>query len=165
MSDTQTRSNPKAFSIAVCLIAGVCTTACGNARATRGYVFDNDLANAILPGVDNRQSVRSTLGTPTVSATFDDKTWYYVSTTVRLRPVFWPDPKSHRVMAVSFNDKGVVANIDNYDLSAMKPINPVNDKTPTKGRTLNFFQQLFGTIGQFSGQAPVGSDTNRGPNG
>jgi len=155
----------KGISIALCLAAGLATTACGNGRAIRGYIFDKELAAAIMPGVDNRQSVKSTLGTPSVSADFTNDTWYYVSTTVRIRPVFWPDAKEHRVLAISFNDSGVVDNVDNYDLGDMRKINPVGDRTPTRGRELSLFQQIFGSVGRFSGQAPVGADSGRGPNG
>lgn len=151
--------------VGLCLLAGVALSACGNGRMVRGYVFDKELADAIQPGVDNKQSVRSTLGTPTVAATFDDKTWYYVSTTVRVRPVFWPDAKEHRVMAIAFNDKGVVSDVQNFDMDAMRTIHPVDDKTPTYGRDVNLFQQIFGNIGRFSGSAPVGSTDAPGPNG
>ncbi len=149
----------------LCVAAGLALSACGNGRMVRGYVFDKQLADAIQPGVDNRQSVESTLGTPTVRAAFDENRWYYVSTTVRVRPVFWPDPKEHRVMAVAFNDKGVVTDVENFDLSHMRSVDPVGDKTPTRGRDLNFFQQIFGNVGRFSGSAPVGSGPTRGPNG
>ncbi|MEX0298232.1 MAG: outer membrane protein assembly factor BamE [Kordiimonas sp.] len=155
----------KSLSLALCLAAGLATTACGNGRAIRGYIFDKELADAIMPGVDNRQSVQSTLGTPSVSATFSEDTWYYVSTTVRVRPVFWPDAKEHRVLAISFNESGVVDNVDNYDLSHMRTIDPVGDKTPTRGRKMSFFEQIFGSVGRFSGQAPVGSQGGTGPNG
>lgn len=155
----------KTASVAMCIALGLATTACGNGRAVRGYIFDKELADAIMPGVDNRQSVKSTLGTPSVSGTFTDNTWYYVSTTVRVRPVFWPDPKQHRVLAISFNDSGVVENVGNYDLSHMRKIDPVGDKTPTYGREMGFFQQIFGNVGRFSGQAPVGSQGGPGPNG
>lgn len=165
MSGISPKSIRKFMPVTACLAIAVLTSACGTARATRGYIFDPELANALLPGVDNRQSVHSTLGTPTISGTFDDQTWYYVSTSVRIRPVFWPDPKEHRVMAIKFNESGVVQTIDNYDLSHMRIINPVDDKTPTKGRKLSFFQQIFGTIGRFSGQAPIGADSGTGPNG
>jgi outer membrane protein assembly factor BamE (lipoprotein component of BamABCDE complex) len=148
------------------LAAGVALSACGDGRMVRGYIFDKELADAIQPGVDNRQSVEATLGTPTARATFDDKTWYYISTTVRIRPVFWPDAKEHRVMAVAFNDSGVVEGVDNFGLGDMREINPVDDETPTKGRNLNFFQQIFGGVGRFSGSAPVGSQGGgTGPNG
>jgi len=141
-------------------------TACGNGRALRGYVFDAELADAIQPGVDNRASVETTLGTPTMRATFDDGTWYYISTTVRIRPIFWPDAKAHRVLVVSFNDSGVVSDVNNLGLDDMREVENVRDKTPTKGRKLNFFEQIFGSIGRFGGQAPVGSEGGgSGPNG
>lgn len=149
----------------VIMVTGLALSACGDGRAVRGYVFDPELADAIQPGVDNRISVESTLGTPTIKATFDDSTWYYVSTQVRIRPVFWPDPKEHRVLVVGFNDRGVVSSVNNLGLEDMREIEAVADKTPTKGRRLNFFEQIFGSIGRFSGQAPTGSGENRGPNG
>ena len=155
----------KVAPLLLCLAAGISLSACGNGRMVRGYVFDKELAGSIQAGVDNRQSVESTLGTPTIRASFDDNKWYYVSTTVRVRPVFWPDPKEHRVMAIAFNENGIVSDVENFDLSAMRNVDPVNDKTPTRGRNLNFFQQIFGSVGRFSGQAPVGSGESRGPNG
>lgn len=153
----------------ISLIAGsaLTTAACGNGKALRGYVFDTELANAIQPGVDNRASVETTLGTPTMMATFDEKTWYYVSTTVRVRPIFWPDATAHRVLVVSFNDSGVVSDVDNLGLEDMRDVENVSDKTATKGRKLNLFEQIFGSIGRFGGAAPAGAgnNQNRGPNG
>jgi len=165
MNDRMIKTSRKSLTATLIVATSLTVAACGNGRAIRGYVFDKELADAILPGVDNRQSVHSTLGTPTISATFDDDTWYYVSTVVRVRPVFWPDAKEHRVMAVRFNEQGVVDDIENFDLSHMAKVSPVSDKTPTKGRKLNLFQQIFGNVGRFSGQAPVGSGDGRGPNG
>lgn len=165
MTDPVKSSGRKGLAAALILATSLTVSACGNGRAVRGYVFDTELADAILAGVDNRQSVHSTLGTPTLAATFNDNTWYYITTVVRIRPVFWPDAKFHRVMAVRFNEQGVVDDIENYDMSNMVAINPVDDTTPTKGKKLNMFQQIFGNVGRFSGQAPVGSEEGRGPNG
>ena len=116
----------------IVLTAALATTACGNSRAVRGYVFDTELADAIQPGVDNRTSVESTLGTPTMAATFDPNTWYYVSTTVRVRPVFWPDAQQHRVLVVAFNDRGVVSAVNNLDIDDMLEVDAVADRTPTR---------------------------------
>lgn len=149
------------------LICGVALTlaGCGNGRVVRGYIFDKELAAAIQPGVDNRQSVKDTLGNPTSRRIFDDSVWYYISTTVRVRPVFWPDAKAHRVMAVSFNGNGVVADVANYDLAHMREISPVKDKTRTRGRELNIFQQLFQSVGQFGGASAPGQNAPNSPNG
>ena len=147
-------------------LAAVSLSACGGGQANRGYIFDDELAAAITPGIDNRQSVEATLGTATIQSTFDENTWYYVSTRVRVRPVFWPDAQKHRVMAINFNEKGVVAGITEYDMSHMKQITPVAGKTETKGRKLNLFQQLFMNIGRFSQGGPgVGANGGSMPNG
>ncbi|WP_374763819.1 outer membrane protein assembly factor BamE [Yunchengibacter salinarum] len=138
--------------------------ACSDRRMSRGYIFDEELAGAIQPGVDNERSVQSTLGTPTLKSAYREGVWYYVSTKVRTRPVFFPDAKEHRVMAVRFADNGTVANVNNYDLADMKHVEPVGGKTPTRGREMGFFQQIFMNFGRFSGQAPVGS-AGGGPNG
>ncbi len=155
--------------ISVAATLAIALGACSNVRQVRGYLFDPELANAILPGVDNRLSVQSTLGSPTLPGTFDQDVWYYVSTTVRSRPVFWPDPRQHRVMAVKFAETGAVSEVTNYTLDDTRRIFPVQDKTPTRGRNLNFFQQLFSNIGQVGGggpgQGPGQQRRGPGPNG
>ncbi|RMB08879.1 outer membrane protein assembly factor BamE [Eilatimonas milleporae] len=157
------------FRLAILGLGVAAVSACATGRSVRGYVFDPQLADAIQPGVDNRRSVNSTLGTPTLSATFSDDVWYYVSTTVQIRPVFWPEPQEHRVLAISFNERGVVSNVENYDLADMRTINPVGDKTPTRGRELGFFQQIFQNVGRFAGAQPGGgpgpTGGGPGPNG
>jgi outer membrane protein assembly factor BamE (lipoprotein component of BamABCDE complex) len=151
--------------IAIVLSLSLATCACSKSRSIRGYIFDVELADAITAGVDNRQSVESTLGTPTIRGTFTNDVWYYVSTTVKVRPVFWPEAQQHRVLAVGFNESGIVEKIENFDLSDMQEINPVGGKTETRGRNVGFFQQIFGSLGRFGGQAPVGSQGGNGPNG
>lgn len=168
MTKTAPSSLKKHAALGFCVAASIAVSACGNARDNRGYFFDKELADAIAPGVDNRQSVNSTLGSPTIPALFDDKTWYYVSSRMRVRPIFWPETVDHRVLAITFNDRGVVENVNNLDMTAIREINPAPGKTPTKGRNLNFFQQLFGTVGTVSGQqGPNGSNNGNptGPNG
>ncbi|UTW54115.1 outer membrane protein assembly factor BamE [Kordiimonas sp. SCSIO 12610] len=163
-------SNMKPYSkigkMTIVLALGISISACSNSRSIRGYVFDAELADAITAGIDNRQSVESTLGTPTVRGTFSNDVWYYVSTTVKVRPVFWPEAKEHRVLAVGFNESGIVEKIENFDLSDMQVINPVGGKTKTRGTNIGFFQQIFGSLGRFGGQAPVGAPQGgNGPNG
>jgi len=140
----------------------IASGACSTGEVARGYVFDVELANAITPGIDNQQSVFSTLGSPTIEGTFGERRWYYVSTKVKQRPVYWPSATSHRVLAIRFSDTGVVSDVTNYDLGDRRNIVPVKDKTPTRGRDLNLFQQLFSNIGRFSG-GPQGGPGQQGP--
>ncbi len=151
------------LSLIVTLSVGI--NACTSSQQSRGYLFDPDLADAITPSVDNRQSVETTLGTPSIRSTFDANTWYYVNTIIKNRPVFRPKPMQRRVMRIRFAENGTVSEVLNYDINDARDIDIVSDKTETRGRKLNFFQQLFMNVGRFSGSAPVGSQGGPGPNG
>lgn len=135
---------------------------CGKGRSVRGYYFDPLLANDILPGVDNQQSVHNTLGSPTSLGAYDEKTWYYISTSLRYKAVLRPERQSRRILAIHFDNKGVVSNVNNLDLSLAWNIDPSNDKTKTRGKEQNFFQQLFMNVGRFAG---AGQQQGQGPNG
>ena len=135
---------------------------CGKSRSIRGYYFDPMLANDILPGVDNQQSVHNTLGSPTTLGAYDDKTWYYISTTLRYKAILRPERQNRRIMAVRFDEKGVVSDVENMDLSLAWNIDPSKDKTKTRGKELNLLQQLFMNVGRFAGAGQQGS---MGPNG
>lgn len=151
------------------LLAAVALSAvagCANKDSYRGYMFDPALADAILPGIDNRVSVESTLGSPTLESTFDENVWYYVNRVDRNRSLYWPEAKSRKIMLVRFNGQGTVSEVTNYDLSSARDIDPVNDKTRSRGSELNFFQELFMNVGRFVGAqgGPQGAN-GPGPNG
>lgn len=135
---------------------------CGKARSLRGYYFDTTLANDILPGVDNQRSVQNTLGSPTSLGTYDEKTWYYISTTLRYRAMLRPERQTRRILAIQFDDKGTVSDVQNMDLSLAWNIDPEEDKTRTRGKELNLLQQLFMNVGRFAG---AGQQQQQGPNG
>lgn len=139
------------------LTASVALSACTTERQTRGYMADFELMNAVTPGIDNINSVRDSLGSPSITGTFDDSIWYYVSTGTVTKSIMHEKPASHYVMAITFDEVGIVTNKQEFDLSHIRPVNPVNDKTPTRGRTLGFFEQIFGNIGRFAAPAPGGA--------
>ena len=63
-------------------------------RAHKGAVIDPQLATAIQPGVDNKESVEKTLGRPTFTGQFTPNDWYYVSRDTD--PVRLPQPARDR---------------------------------------------------------------------
>ena len=51
----------------------VAAAGCTTIQDHRGYVVDQDLVDSVQPGIDNRQSVESTLGRPSFISQFGDK--------------------------------------------------------------------------------------------
>jgi len=128
---------------------------CAKSVETRGYLMDESLVSEIRPGVDNRASVLAALGTPTVPGTFDDENWYYVTRTQESWAFFRPDVVDNQVLQVSFDQSGNVKEIARAGMEAAREISPVGDRTPTRGKELGFFEQIFSNIGRFSGPGPA----------
>ncbi len=139
--------------------------ACSPTTDIRGFVPDQRVISAIRPGVDNRTSVKAALGNPSVPGMFNENRWYYVSRTTESLAFFDPDVLKQEVVAINFDDRGYVTGVSKIGLDAAREIHPVGGKTPTRGRELGFFEQLFGNIGRFGGAGGAGGDEPGAPGG
>jgi outer membrane protein assembly factor BamE (lipoprotein component of BamABCDE complex) len=127
----------------------------------RGNLPKPDALSQIKPGVSDKQTVQRLLGTPSSTAAFDDKTWYYISH--ETRQVAFLDPKllDQQVVAIRFDDHGVVVGIDHKDLHDANSITPNPNATPAPGREFSFIEQLIGNFGKFNN----GQDDKAGGSG
>jgi outer membrane protein assembly factor BamE (lipoprotein component of BamABCDE complex) len=123
------------------------TSGCARIHEHRGYTMDATLAAAIRPGVDNRDSVESTLGRPTFTGQFDQRDWYYVSRDTRQLAFSMPKATGTTVLHVRFDPQGNVAGVERTGLEKVAKIEPMHAITPTLGRKRGFFRELFGNIG------------------
>jgi outer membrane protein assembly factor BamE (lipoprotein component of BamABCDE complex) len=119
----------------------------------QGYIADEELANSVQPGVDNKESVEKALGRPTLASKWDDNTWYYISRNTRQLAFARPVPATQRVLIVRFAPDGSVAAVDRRGLEQVANLTPNSDKTPTLGREATLLEDLFGNIGTV-GAAP-----------
>ena len=128
-------------------VAVVAASACTPLRSHQGYIIDADLVNSVQPGVDNRQSVQATLGTPSFAAQFNQGDWYYVARDSRNYAFNSPRVRDQLVIQVSFDAAGNVAAIRRSGVEQVASVDPYGRITPTLGRKRGFFQDLFGNIG------------------
>lgn len=140
------------------LALGAILGGCSGTTHVRGYIADPDIVEALQPGVDNRDSVIASMGRPSVVSAFDDNTWYYISKIDDQWAFFQPKIKKQRILALNFNKLGAMEGIKTYTKADARHVEPVGDKTPTRGKELNFWQQIFSNIGRFSG-APGGAQS------
>lgn len=145
------------------LAAGGCT----QIRTHQGYIVDTDLVNSVQPGVDNRQSVLQTLGTPTFAAQFDKGDWYYLARDSKNYGFRNPHAITQIALDISFDPAGNVTAIRRSGLDQVDHIHMYGKTTPTPGRKRSLFQDLFGnigTVGAAGGGGPGGSQGST-PNG
>ncbi len=124
--------------------------ACSPRIDQRGNLLDPDAVLAVQPGVQTKDQVAQLLGTPSTIATFDDKTWYYVSKRTETTAFFPPDITDQQVLVVKFDDIDTVEKIQILGMNDAYEIEPVGRITPTYGQRLTILQQLFGNIGRFT---------------
>jgi outer membrane protein assembly factor BamE (lipoprotein component of BamABCDE complex) len=131
---------------------------CAGINNHRGAVIDQQLAAAIQPGVDNKDSVAKTLGRPTFTGQFNDQDWYYVSRDTKTVAFRSPSVTAQTVLRVSFDAAGNVTKVQRSGRELIASIDPANAQTPTLGRKRSFFDELFGNIGTVGapGTAPGG---------
>lgn len=135
-------------SAAILLVALAATAGCNQIRDRQGYIADPVLVAAVQPGVDNRDSVASTLGRPTFVGQFDQRDWYYVSRETANLGFNKPRASKQEVLHIRFDEAGNVAFVKKTGLEQVAAIDPSSKETPTLGRDKSFFEELFGNIGQ-----------------
>lgn len=132
------------------LAAALMAASCSPIQSNNGYVPDQELVEKVRPGVHDRDSILELLGSPTSVAQFTPEVWYYVRREAE-QLAFLPEKVTvQTVVAVKFNEVGIVTDIQQYDLEDGKDIELVDRITPTRGKELTFLGQLFGNIGRFS---------------
>ncbi len=142
----------KRYLLIVCGIAVLGLASCTPREDYRGYSFDNAKLAEIKPGVQTQDQVAALMGTPTTISTFAkaNNTWYYVAKETESVAFFTPTVTSQRVVAIDFDNQGKVRDVRHYALKDGRNIDPLAQTTPSSGRELGFFEQLFGNVGRFN---------------
>lgn len=135
------------FRVSTVALAAALLAGCAAVRAHKGAVIDTQLASAIQPGVDNKDSVQKLLGGPTFVGQFTPNDWYYVARDTTQFAFRNPRVTKQTVLRVKFDSAGNVTAVERTGKELVLNLDPSNRKTPTLGRKKSFFDELFGNIG------------------
>lgn len=146
--------------LSVTLVAALCAagvSACNPVLRSHGYRYTTQEEPNIVPSEDTESTVLARLGNPSTRGTFEDNTWYYISSTRESLAYLRPATRDRRIIAVSFDDNGVVSTVNEYTLADGRIVAYADRETPTRGRELSFLEQLLGNVGrlpseQFGGE-------------
>lgn len=123
--------------------------ACVSVRSNHGYILERDQEELTgTPGFDTKESILAKYGEPSLIGAFDRDAWYYVNFSNQTRAFFKPKTNRRDVIAFHFDSEGSVESVEQFDLSDGEEIRLVSRETPTRGRELNFWEQLLGNVGQ-----------------
>ncbi len=137
----------KSLVIVACAAAiGACTPIFKN----HGYVPPSEELAEIQVGVDTRDTVEETLGAPGASGVVRDSGYYYVASRVRHYGPKRPEVVSRELVAISFDQRGVVQNIERFGLEDGIVIPLERRVTDSNVQDKGFLRQLLGNIGNFN---------------
>ncbi|MEM7317759.1 MAG: outer membrane protein assembly factor BamE [Pseudomonadota bacterium] len=128
----------------------VAIAGCTSIYRKHGYVPSEEELAAVTIGVDTRDSVIESLGSPSSSGVLDDSGFYYVSTRVRHYGPREPEIVSRELVAINFDRSGVVRNIERYGLEDGQVV-PLQRRVTDSGvEDKTFLRQLLGNLGNFN---------------
>jgi outer membrane protein assembly factor BamE (lipoprotein component of BamABCDE complex) len=136
---------PRAVALAALLALGL--TACVETVIKHGHQFSEKDLQQIAPGTSEEQ-VKTTLGSPTSTASVGAGTaYYYISSTQGQTAFFNPKEKDRRVLAVYFGPLGSVDRVAHYGLKDGKVFDYVKQETPSHARDEGILKALFRNLG------------------
>ncbi len=141
------------------------TAACQSDIAARGNIPKPEKLAEIQPGA-TRDEVLQAIGSPSSVGTFDNKTWYYVGQMTEDYAFYATKVIDRKVVAITFDDNGRVAEIKNLGKDDSQDVQMVSRTTPSVGRDISIWNQLFSNLGRgaaipgaTSGSGSTGSDS------
>ena len=155
----QPRLGRRFAAVAQAAIGGVAIAllvACTPIYTNHGFVPDDKDLAGITTGVDTRDTVGAFLGRPSVEGLIGDGEWFYVRSQWKTVGAKAPQQVDRQVLAISFDENGVVTNIERFGLEKGEIVAISRRVTtePIKGR--NALAQIFGSIGRLDPTALLG---------
>lgn len=121
--------------------------ACQPIYRSHGYVpSDSDLAMLVV-GQDTRDTVGDFIGRPSSAGVLEDGGWYYVGSRWVEIGMRKPREINREVVAISFDESGVVQNIERFGLQDGRVVALSRRVTDSNIRGVTFLGQLLGSIG------------------
>ena len=121
--------------------------ACTAVYRNHGYVPADDELSALAVGVDTRETVAAAVGRPTSVGVLDGGGWYYVQSRFRTFAYRAPEEIERQVLAISFDEAGLVENIERFGLQDGRVVTLSRRVTDSNIKGVGFLRQLFGNFG------------------
>ena len=89
---------------------------CSSIYQNHGYVPPDDSLQEVEVGISNREAVAEAIGTPAIQNSRYGETWIYAASRFKIRGYLEADEVDRQVVAVSFDEAGVLSNVERFTL-------------------------------------------------
>ncbi|SER96922.1 Outer membrane protein assembly factor BamE, lipoprotein component of the BamABCDE complex [Tranquillimonas rosea] len=151
-------ANFRTAGLATALAAGLLLSGCSATYRNHGYVPPDSALQDVQVGQSTQAEVAQAVGRPTAAGVLDAGGWYYVQSRFRHFAYRAPEEIDREVVAISFNDGGVVTNVERFGLQEGNVVPISRRVTESNVQGIGFLQQLFGNLGNFNPAGFFGED-------
>lgn len=131
-------------------LALLALAACSEIVRNHGYTpSDEDLATVAV-GKDTRETVAFKVGRPSAGGLMQDGGWYYVQSRWSHQGARAPQEVDRQVVAVSFDNRGRVSNVERFGLAEGQVVALSRRVTDSNIKGIGLIQQLMGNLGRFN---------------
>lgn len=147
-SHGESRLRLRGLALAAALVLGL--SACTPVYENHGFVPSDEELALVEVGKDNRNTVAATIGKPTASGLLNDVGWFYVQSRWKRIGMMEPKEVERQVVSITFDDKGVVENVERFGLEKGQIVPISRRVTQSNIKGLGVLRQIFGSIGRLS---------------
>ena len=144
------RPRGTAWRVVLGLALGAAVAACSPQVRHHGYTPDEARLAGIEVGRASREDVAAALGRPGTTGLMSQDAWFYVSSRWEQRPPRPAAEVAREVLAVSFDSRGLVRNIERFGLEDGQPVVLSRRVTDTTVQGQGLLAQLLRNVGRFS---------------
>ncbi|MEX0309940.1 MAG: outer membrane protein assembly factor BamE [Tateyamaria sp.] len=130
------------------LIVSFALGACTPTFRNHGYVPPEEDLAELAVGIDTRATVEDLVGSPTAGGVLEGGDYYYVRSRVRTFGATRPQVIDRQVLAISFDQEGILENIERFGLEDGRVVTLSRRVTENGVTNRTFLRQLLGNIGR-----------------
>ena len=108
-------------------------------------------SNTLIVSETNKNDIIKLLGRPSVISNFDNDLYFYIERKITTGPIYTLGEKrflENNVLILEIDDRGVLENMDFYDLNKMKDLKIVTSETELDYRKNNFIYDFLSSMRQ-----------------
>lgn len=136
----------RAISLAVLLAVTGCTAIYRN----HGYIPREDDLTKVVVGESTTETVARDVGRPSSTGLLTGGAWYYVGSRFKHYAGRAPQEIDRQVVAISFDEAGVVQNVERFGLERGEVVVLSRRVTESNVKGVGFLRQLLGNLGNFN---------------
>jgi outer membrane protein assembly factor BamE (lipoprotein component of BamABCDE complex) len=133
--------------------------ACSAVYRDHGYVPSETDLEAVVVGESTRDDVALAVGRPSSSGVLAGGAWYYVGSRFKHFGPRAPQEIDRQVVAISFDEEGLVENVERFGLADGRVVALSRRVTDTNIKGLGLIRQLLGSLGKLNAASVLGPRT------